>query len=85
MCSSDLADSVIINSVMYPDREVIERCGMMHDSGPRTEAMLAMWSRVKGDNLNNWMVVVIFAAFGLLLVAGVMRKMKKRRQRRRRW
>ena len=79
------ADSVVINPVMYPDREVIERCGMMHDSGPRTEAMLAMWSRVKGDNLNNWMVVVIFAAVGMLLVVGVMRKMKKRRQRSRRW
>ena len=79
------ADSVVINPVMYPDRKVIERCGMMHDSGPRTEAMLAMWSRVKGDNLNNWMVVVIFAAVGMLLVVGVMRKMKKRRQRRRRW
>ena len=79
------ADSVIINPVMYPDREVIERCAMMHDSGPRTEALLAMWSRVKGDNLNNWMVVVILLAFGALLVAGIVRKLKQRRQRRRRW
>ena len=79
------ADSVIINSAMYPDRTVIERCAMMHDSGPRTEAMLAMWSRVKGDNLNNWMVVVIFIAIGFLIVVGVVRKLKKRRQRRRRW
>ena len=79
------ADSVVINSAMYPDRKVIERCAMMHDSGPRTEAMLAMWSRVKGDNLNNWMVVVILIAIGCLLVVGIIRKMKKRRQRRRRW
>ena len=79
------ADSVVIDSAMYPDREVIERCAMMHDSGPRTEAMLAMWSRVKGDNLNNWMVVVILIAIGFLLVVGVVRKLKKRRQRRRRW
>ena len=79
------ADSVVINSAMYPDRTVIERCAMMHDSGPRTEAMLAMWSRVKGDNLNNWMVVVIFIAIGFLIVVGVVRKLKKRRQRRRRW
>ena len=79
------ADSVVINSVMYPDRKVVERCAMMHDSGPRTEAMLAMWSRVKGDNLNNWMVVVIFIAIGFLFVVGVIRKLKKRRQRRRRW
>ncbi|MBQ3581406.1 MAG: ABC transporter substrate-binding protein [Alistipes sp.] len=79
------ADSVIIDPVMYPDREVIERCAMMHDSGSRTEALLAMWSRVKGDNLNNWMVIVILIAFGALLVAGIFRKLKQRRQRRRRW
>ena len=79
------ADSVVINPVMYPDRTVIERCAMMHDSGSRTEALLAMWSRVKGDNLNNWMVVVILLVFGALLVVGIFRKMKQRRQRRRRW
>ena len=79
------ADSVIINPVMYPDRSVIERCAMMHDSGARTEALLAMWSRVKGDNLNNWMVVVILLAFGGLLVVGIVRKVKQRRRRRRRW
>ena len=79
------ADSVVINPVMYPDREVIERCAMMHDSGARTEALLAMWSRVKGDNLNNWMVVVILLAFGGLMVVGIIRKVKQRRRRRRRW
>ena len=79
------ADSVVINPVLYPDNSVIERCAMMHDSGLRTAALLEMWSRVKGDNLNNWMVIVIFIAIGALLVAGIMRKIKRRRQRRRRW
>ena len=79
------ADSVVINPVLYPDKSVIERCAMMHDSGPRTAALLEMWSRVKGDNLNNWMVIVIFIAIGALLVVGIMRKIKRRRQRRRRW
>ena len=79
------ADSVVINPVLYPDNSVIERCAMMHDSGPRTAALLEMWSRVKGDNLNNWMIIVIFIAIGALLVAGIMRKIKRRRQRRRRW
>ena len=79
------ADSVVINPVLYPDNSVIGRCAMMHDSGPRTAALLEMWSRVKGDNLNNWMVIVIFIAIGALLVAGIMRKIKRRRQRRRRW
>ena len=79
------ADSIVINPVMYPDRSVIERCAMMHDSGARTEALLAMWSRVQADNLNNWMVVVILLAFGCLMVVGIVRKLKQRRQRRRRW
>ncbi len=79
------ADSIVINPVLYPDRKTIEHCAMMHDSGPRTEALLAMWSRVKGDNLNNWMVVVILMAVAFMIVIGVVRKLKKRRQRRRRW
>ncbi len=79
------ADSVVINPALYPDRSVIERCAMMHDSGSRTEALLAMWSRVKGDNLNNWMVIVILLSFAVLLVVGVMRKVKQRRRKRRRW
>ncbi len=78
------ADSVVIDPVLYPDRSVVERCAMMHDSGPRTEALLAMWSRVKGDNLNNWMVVVILISIVALLVAGIIRKIKQRR-RTRRW
>ncbi|MBO5399934.1 MAG: ABC transporter substrate-binding protein [Alistipes sp.] len=79
------ADSVVIDPVLYPDRSVVERCAMMHDSGPRTEALLAMWSRVKGDNLNNWMVVVILIFIVALLVAGIIRKIKQRRRRTRRW
>ena len=79
------ADSVVINPALYPNRSVIERCAMMHDSGSRTEALLAMWSRVKGDNLNNWMVIVILLSFAVLLVVGVMRKLKQRRRKRRRW
>ena len=79
------ADSVVINPTLYPDRSVIERCAMMHDSGPRTEALLEMWSRVKGDNLNNWMVIVILLSFAVLLVVGIMRKVKQRRRKRRRW
>jgi spermidine/putrescine transport system substrate-binding protein len=81
----EAADSVVANPVVYPDRSVVERCAMMHDSGERTEALLGMWSRVKGDNLNNWMVVVILISVAGVLVIGVMRKLRKMRQRRRRW
>ena len=77
---------VVINPVMYPDREVIERCAMMHDSGPRTAALLEMWSRVKGDNLNSGMVTFILVFFACLIAVGIVRKVKRRRrQYRKRW
>ena len=77
---------VVINPVMYPDKEVIERCAMMHDSGPRTAALLEMWSRVKGDNLNSGMVIFILIFFACLIAVGIVRKVKRRRrQYRKRW
>ena len=79
------ADSVVINPALYPDKSIIDRCAMMHDSGPRTAALLEMWSRVKGDNLNNGMVICILVVFGVLLIVGIARKVRRRRQRQRRW
>ncbi len=79
------ADSVVVNPALYPDKSVIDRCAMMHDSGPRTAALLEMWSRVKGDNLNNGMVIFILVVFGVLLVVGIARKVRRRHQRQRRW
>ncbi|MBE6213266.1 MAG: ABC transporter substrate-binding protein [Rikenellaceae bacterium] len=79
------ADSVVLNPALYPDKSVIDRCAMMHDSGPRTANLLEMWSRVKGDNLNNGMVIFILVVFGVLLVVGIARKVRRRRQRQRRW
>ena len=81
----DEADSVVINPALYPDKSVIDRCAMMHDSGPRTAKLLEMWSRVKGDNLNNGLVIFILVVFGVLLVVGIARKIRRRRQRQRRW
>jgi spermidine/putrescine transport system substrate-binding protein len=46
----------------------------MHDSGDRTDKMLEMWSRVKGDNLSVGMLVGIILFFSVLLVVGVWRK-----------
>ena len=68
------SDSVMVDPVLYPDRSVINRCGVMHDSGSRTDKMLEMWSRVKGDNLSEGMLIGIILFFTLLLVWGVWRK-----------
>ncbi len=70
-------DSICINPVQYPDQAVIDRCAMMHDSGDRTEAMLAMWSRVKGDNASNFTYVIILIAIASLVTWGVINKHRK--------
>ena len=84
------SECVVADPVLYPDKSVIDRCGVMHDSGDRTDKMLEMWSRVKGDNLSAGMLIGIILFFGLLLVWGVWRKvdqyrreqkLKKRRHR----
>ena len=78
----------IVNG-QHPDRKVVERCAMIRDFGDRTELVLEMWSRVKGDNLNTGIVLLIFAVFGILFVWIVWKrisiyKQKKRHHRRRR-
>lgn len=84
-------DSIRINPVQYPDHKVVERCAMIRDFGDETELVLEMWSRVKGDNLNTGIVLLIFAVFGLLFVWVVYRRIRdykqkqRHRRRRRRW
>ena len=83
------AESVKIDAVQYPDRKVIERCAMMHDSGARTEQMLEMWARVKGEVVKPWVLIVIGITLLTMLVLGIRRKVlqyrrsMKRRYRRR--
>lgn len=85
------AERIQINNVQYPDRAVVERCAMIRDFGDRTELVLEMWSRVKGDNLNTGIVLLIFAVFGMLFVWLVYRRIRQYKQRqrysrrRRRW
>ena len=75
------ADSAYVNPVMYPDRKVIERCGMMHDGG--TEDLLKMWSRIKGDSASAWTYILICIVFTGLIFAVIYKYTKKRYRRRR--
>ena len=75
------ADSVCINQVMYPEKNIIERCAMMHDRG--TEELLKMWSRVKGDRASAWTYILICLVFAGLIAAVIMKYTKKRYRRRR--
>ena len=74
------ADKAKLNPVMYPDKAVIERCAMMHDSGARTPKMLEMWARVKGDDVPLWNLMIIVISFSVLLVLGIRRKIMKSRK-----
>ena len=75
------ADSAHLNPVMYPDKAIIERCGMMHDAG--TEELLKMWSRVKGDSASAWTYILICLVFAGLIAAVIVKYTKKRYRRRR--
>ena len=75
------AEAVHANHVFYPDQAVIERCALMHDCGNQTEEMLAMWSRVKGDNLSSGLVIFIVVVLLLIVVAVVIRAINNKRQR----
>ena len=74
------AEKVKLNPVMYPDKAVIERCAMMHDSGQRTSKMLEMWARVKGDDVPLWNLMIIVVSFGALVFLGVRRKILESRK-----
>ncbi len=70
------ADSIFVNPIMYPDKATILRCGMMHDSD--TEALLKMWSRVKGDNASAWTYILICLVFAGLIAAVIIKYTRRR-------
>ncbi|MCD8032113.1 MAG: ABC transporter substrate-binding protein [Bacteroides sp.] len=88
------ADSVQVDRIQYPDRTVVERCAMIRDFGDQTEAILEIWSRVKGDNLGVGITIFIFvvvaAMSGWLIYRRIqqykrnrlIRRKKRRRKRR---
>ena len=80
------ATHVPLNPVYYPDKSVIERCALMHDCADKTEAMVEMWSRVKGDSLNVRMIIIITTVLAAILITVLSRRYRRRKhlQRRRR-
>ena len=72
------ADSVCLDTVLYPDAKDIARSTMEHDWGKDTDKLIAMWGRVKGDAASSFTYIIICAvavALGILVFAG--RKGKK--------
>lgn len=75
------AAAVPLNHVYYPDQSVIDRCVLMHDTADRNEAMLEMWSRVKGNNLDWKMITFILIVFSLIAFGMINRKYRIYRRR----
>lgn len=78
------AKHVRLNHVYYPDRSVIDRCVLMHDTAERNEAMLEMWSRVKGNNLDWKMLTFVIAVIALIAYGIAYNKYKRYRRRKKR-
>ena len=71
------ASQACVNPIMYPDRVTVEKCSMLHDTD--TEALLKMWSRVKGANASAFTYVIIGLVLGGLILAVILKYTRKRR------
>ena len=75
------ASAVRVDPVLYPDKAVIDRCALEHDWGKDTDKLLAMWSRVKGDNASGMTYVIIILAVLAIIAALIFGKKSKKRRR----
>lgn len=75
------ATAVHVNQVFYPDKSVIDRCALMHDAGQQAEALMQMWNRVKGDNLNSRMLFIIGIIVAGVIILIIIQVIGRRRQR----
>ena len=80
----DEAVEACVDPVYYAPKHIIDHCGMLHDSGDRTTALLDMWSRVKGTSATTFTYVVIGVTFAGLLAYGIAGRVQKRRRKARR-
>ncbi len=74
------AEAIHIDPVQYPDRSVVERCAIIRDFGDKTEEVLEIWSRVKGDNLGIGITIFIFLVV-FLMSGWIIRKRYQRYKR----
>jgi spermidine/putrescine transport system substrate-binding protein len=77
-------DKLQLNPVQFPDSSVVARCAIIHDFLDRNDTVLEMWSRAKGDSLNEGMAIMIFAIFFFLGTWLIYRRIKKYQNKRRR-
>ncbi len=77
-------DKLQLNPVQFPDSSVVARCAIIHDFLDRNDTVLEMWSRAKGDSLNEGMAIMIFSIFFFLGTWLIYRRIKKYQNKKRR-
>jgi len=74
--------SACLNPNQYPDASIIPMLGPDHDKQDRTEAILAMWNRVKGDNAKTSTYIILGIAALALILGFILSKKKGSKKRR---
>lgn len=75
-------DSLKVDPIQYPDSAVVERCVLLHDFMDKNDEVLEMWSRAKGDSLNNRMIYIIVVVVAALIVGTVYSRFRKKSRKR---
>ena len=75
------ATDVMLNPIFYPDAEIMAKCAVMRDTDQNTEKLLKMWSRVKGDNLNATILILVIAVILAIVVYYVVKSRKDKSRR----
>ena len=76
------ARHIQIDPIQYPDSSGVARCAIIRDAGDNTQAVLDMWSHVKGDNLGGGLVAVILITLVVLVIYVSYQKIKRYKNRR---
>ena len=76
------ATAVRTDLTLYPDRSDIERAALQHDWGERADALISMWSRVKGDQASPMTVIVIGGVVVALIVFALIKRAQNKRKSR---
>ena len=66
---------------MYPDKETVSKCAMLHDTD--TEALLKMWTRIKGANASAWTYILIVIVLGGLIFAVILKYYRQNNRKKR--
>ncbi len=60
-----------VNAVQYPDINLINACSVMADFGSANDRVMEMWTRVRGNELSNGVIIAIAAVVAVVVVGAI--------------